>query len=493
MNILDTNAKLGRESFFDVSTSMVKQQYTDARVASVPNFIANLAKSPYDKVIGDLSLPSLLDLDKPTKSFSLDIDNEAVILAEREDLQTQMLLSDKYVRSYNRCITQLDEYYSSISTPLSLLPIQDDAVGKIINALWQGHRVANHKELSKRQVLVGSPTWHHGCSDGDHFNIKSDLAEDKHAILITLGSSLGNFIKSRFGGVQRSQTYTLPLTSSQGVILKSRRDSPQFRAVSKALQGRYAQLCNNESELLECIDRLNDLAEQRGYDRFFDCFFLGKRKQHAAKDEPIDNGDDVMEVTKGIQGRVRGIFPPPEMFKVYYKPFSDGLKKFLFKDTAICSVDVNDIHTKHLHAIANYIVNLSNNKGLAEGLSHGFYDLSAYDRNTSSSLGAAYQIFCSIVFDGWEEREKINFTNFKLLFPEHCAPHSGIMMQEIKYRSTLSGQPDVTVKNNICHLILLCESIDRIVLSYFDLDGSWAGINIEQRRDSIWEIGRAHV
>lgn len=478
MNTIDLNSKIGRESYFSSNESVRKEKYTDASIVSIPPYLERIAKAPYDKAQNSRSIPDILgDSMNHSSGIKFFFDLEFVEINSDDDLQSSSLAIEALASSYNKMVRDLESEYNRSLIPADIRGLDDlSHLDEITNALWQGHRLANLKELSKRQVLVESPTWHHGCSDGDHFNIKENLDDALHDKLEQIGNDMGEYFAKKRGFIKRSDSFTLPLGSSQGVILKSRRDSPQFRAMSKALQGRYAQLCENEKQLIDLLDALNDLSESKGYDRFFDSFFLGKRKQHANKQELIDDGDDDMEVTYGIQGRVRGIFPPPEVVKVYYKPFSDGLKKFLFESTFLCSVDPDLIFRKQIKAISMYICN-----GISSGFdncSHGFYDLSAYDRNTSFSLGNAYQSFCRAVFENWNDKEGCNFTNFKLLFPEHCGPDAGMVLQDIKYRSTLSGQPDVTVKNNICHMILLTEAIEAIANKR----------NLQVSRQQVWDF-----
>lgn len=463
MNIAIINQKIGVISEKFTNDFIKKNEYTDATTVSVPNYIDRIAKSPYggdvfddhDGMDSDYEVREILEgNDRYFGSYSISL---------TRDLQSSSLMVEQVEQAYKDVLLKLETMFGDhVRYATDVLGLSSNDLSRMgvakIGYLKQLCK-ANLKEISKRQVLVGSPTLHHGCSDGDHFNNKSldEVTDDD--IFYKVAIVLADYLRSS-KGMTRADHYTLPLGTSQGLICKSRRDSPEFRAFSKALQGRYAQLCENESQLYELVKDINNLFSSYGYSMKADSFFLGKRKQHAAKDELIDTGDDLMPVTRHYQGRVRGIFPPPELFKVYYKPFSDGLKKTLFGKTAICSVDEGQILNSMVRSFAHYKDQVDKEESAAD--LHPFYDLSAYDRNTNRKLGSAYQVFLKRAFDAFEQKEGKNFQEFNLLFPSNISRHAPMLSQSIKYRSTLSGQPDVTVKNNIVHLIMIISALHEL-------------------------------
>lgn len=462
MNIAYFNSLIEVESALYSSEFVTKKDYSDAAKASVPDFIANLSRLPYDEAdYGRIDISG--DSRELEHKTTISVDGRKAVkgidyhISVNACLQTSSLLIQDVVESYQQSYRRMMDAFQGAKNYCLATGIDASNLDAAASAYLDQYCAANLEELEKRQILVGSPTLHHGCSDGDYFNHSSTDSNDPDN-LIPIAIAMGNYFKNNLH-LKRAESYTLPLGTSQGVICKTSRDSPKFRAFSKAIQGRYAQLCSNEDELYELVTALDDLFESKGYDRFSTSFFLGKRKQHARKPELVDSGESNMSTTMHYQGRVRGIFPPPELFKVYYKPYCDGVKKKLFLDTEICNVDESKILGSLKRSFEYFSLQLS--KGQDPKM-NPFYDLSAYDRNTNYSLGFAYQTFLHHAFDDFDKREGINFTKFHLLFPESCDRYTDIMIQEIKNRCTLSGQPDVTIKNNIVHLIMLTKILSEL-------------------------------
>lgn len=328
---------------------------------------------------------------------------------------------------------------------------------------------ASLKELSKAQILVGAPIYHHNLVVEDH----QKYDDIPHGFSSRNWDWVGNaalWFRS-FTSLERSRNFTLPIGTSQGMTLKSKSDTPQWRVYSKGLLSMLALRSETIAELYHKLDAVDGIFESKGYDGIAKHSFLGMRRQHTNKVEPSTvsshyhtQGYDTLLTTQGIQGRVRAIFPFSEALKVFYKPFADGLKKSLFHKTSICNVNMNHISDR-LHLIAS--LSLKNN--LINNLSDGshewlpFYDLSEYDRTTHKGCYDIYITFLNKAFNNFSDIEGRPYEDCGIVFPCDLDEHTSFMINNNRQRSTLSGQSDVTVKNNIVHLLIASQAISEVL------------------------------
>jgi hypothetical protein len=202
------------------------------------------------------------------------------------------------------------------------------------------------------------------------------------------------------------------------------------------------------------------------------------RRQHTNKVEPSTisshyhtQGYDSLLTTQGIQGRVRAIFPFSEALKVFYKPFADGLKKSLFSKTSICNVNMNHISDR-LHLVASLSIKYELINSLSDGSYEWlpFYDLSEYDRTTHKGCYDIYMKFLDKAFDNFSSIEGRPYEDCGIVFPCDLDEHTAFMVNNNRQRSTLSGQSDVTVKNNIVHLLIASQAISEVMGDVEPLD-----------------------
>lgn len=325
--------------------------------------------------------------------------------------------------------------------------------------------VNSENEMSKAQVLVGAPICHTPLSAGSHF-VYSEPPSAFAKIDWSWVQDAGKWFASTYK-TARATEFALPATTSQGIWLKSSTDSLEWRVMSKVLQAALATRCKSHRDIRKVIESQKKIWETNGYSDLSMSFIQGIRRQQAKKPEPIDNdrvftsrGNDTLRASLRCQGRIRGIFIPPEFIKVAHKGFSDGLKKSLFQQTKACNVDVHVVEQRLAKAtLLLDSMNYSNTKNLAlkdkDGQYLGFYDLSAFDTSTHKGLYDLYYVFLKQLFPDFDDREGISLiSDMSILFPGDVYRGSYIYKQHVKGRSTLSGQPDVTVKNNVVHLII---------------------------------------
>lgn len=332
---------------------------------------------------------------------------------------------------------------------------------------------ANLKEVAKQQLLSCSPLFGHNLAKGGHFVHSS--APSGFDMSIDFSFEAGVKMRNLFGTVRKME-FTVPASSSQGLVLKSKRDTPQFRVYSKALQAELAARCLTRKDYDEGIEFLNEPFVSRGYHGPANDFYLGLRKQGSRKGETVSSassfdpsGDYDLGTTEGLQGRARGIFPPSEFLKIYFKPFAEGIKSTLFKYCSCTIVNLNYISLK-VHALAY----LSHKYDMFddEGSYLLFYDLAAMDTTTHGGFFDCYKAFCEGIFTDFKIKEGDLTYTCGIMFPATIESDL-FLRQDVRGRSTLSGQPDVTTKNNVCHILAMSWCIGKVLeqdpLSVFEV------------------------
>lgn len=433
------NKNLGREVAFETSSMFHRPPYTDTQVVSVPKFMAEMIRGQFGG--------------RRSRDEEKRISKEDLVLDAFINVYDLTPVLGSLFKSQESYLQKMKKYVE-----------ENDADKHFRNSLIS-YADSNLKELAKRQILVGSTLQHHNLSFGDHF-VHKGIPSHFDAQDWGWVNDAAKWFRT-FTRLQRVTKFTVPIGTSQGFLLKSAADGPMWRTVSKGLQASLALKARDYKQFKLACEKFDELFAEYGSAPLSTSYFLGLRRQHSVKAEVIDNNSfmhphftEDLDCSEGLQGRARGIFPPPEFAKVYYKPFAEGLKKALFLSSDICSVDQSMISSK-LH----YIRSMSQLKDLYhmdKGSLKGwltFYDLSGYDTCTHAGCGRIYDEFCRSAFDNWDSIEGEHFKDFNIVFPLGVRFDSTICSQQVKNRSTQSGQPDVTVKNNVVHLLLLSHSL----------------------------------
>lgn len=328
---------------------------------------------------------------------------------------------------------------------------------------------ANVKEMRKLQLLIGAPLNHHILSLENHYTHYSPPSSFSDYNWSWV-KDLADLMRSKKIVSSSDISWKLPIGTSQGLTLKSARDTPLWRAFSKVLLASYAYKSTTAEHLKIFKTEVNKLMQMNGYSDIAQHAMLGLRRQQIGfdKEEPFpvnesltSSGLGTIKVTRKIQGRARAIFPFSETIKAWFKGIADSVKKHLFDVTDLCSTDPNVISRK-LHVITalsikHKLFKLDEDQQVEGWLP--FYDLSAYDRSTHQGLNSLYNEFLSIFeSEAWQKCKGMH-DDAGILYPTVLERSSIYELELIEGRSTLSGQADVTVKNNIIHIIMICQSL----------------------------------
>lgn len=354
----------------------------------------------------------------------------------------------------------------------NLIIIDTDAKTKDSDIFTSSLALNSLSELKKLQLLMGAPLYSHVLSINHHYkyeDIPSGFDLNEFAFVKRLEpvlSKICNYDKSL------EKTFKLPISTSQGLTLKSKRDTPWWRSTSKSLLAAYSLNSTSYEHLLEFFEKINFIFTQRRYGEVAQHAFLGLRRQQVKFDKPeyavrdVDltmRGYSNVYVTHKIQGRARAIFPFSEAIKAWYKPMADQVKKGLFSKSYMCNVDVNLISAK-LHVITHMCQKydlFSDIEGNNVWLP--FYDLSEWDRSAHLGCNAIYEDAMFNCMHIPESRYKLMHNMAGIIYPATLEERFPMLcIDRTEGRSILSGQSDVTVKNNVTHMLLAVKCISTI-------------------------------
>jgi len=321
------------------------------------------------------------------------------------------------------------------------------------------------KEISTSQVLFGSPIWHTAITHHSHYKFatipRSFDAKDFNWI-----SGLGDYLRDSKGCI-RAEKLTLPRTTSQGCNLRAVGESPEFKFFVKVLKALIGVKASSFEEVEKVYQGWNSIYREFGYSEWAMSFNQGIRRQQTNKPEVIHTANEwdpyshspiISGYSYACQGRVRGIFMVDELTKAFHKRYCDGLKACLFERTSCFATDPDEVTRKQFW-MTNELRNLGKD---ANGLHPGFLDLSEFDTRQHRGLYDAYYACVSACFPDFASREGTeHIAKFGVLAPITIGTDSPIIRHGIEGRSTLSGEPAVTVKNNILHLAMICTALAR--------------------------------
>jgi hypothetical protein len=343
-------------------------------------------------------------------------------------------------------------------------------------------------EAAKRQVLFGAPFSYHMLMEGHHSQNRETTApitatnNDKKSLEMAF-SLFAEIYKPSYKLEKDKSKVRLPIGTSPGILLKSAQDGDYYKGLVKILLSMIASKCESREDLRKQIARIGNEFEKQGYYNPSEDSFLGLRRMHMGphKEELLflsDNG--VPMICFKSQGRIRAIFPFTEALKFWYKWLSDPLKKEMFQHPGMYTVDPKEIEKRQMKCAdlarrSKFIMEYFKETGL--WLPH--YDLSAYDMSTGWYLNGLYnRTMRNIIPNGdklWENgHDDAGILHLKNvpLFQGDGTTGSTIYRDDVHGRSTLSGQADVTVKNNVIHGNLLMG----FLIHYYDLSRSKAKV-----------------
>lgn len=339
-----------------------------------------------------------------------------------------------------------------------------DAITQPSPSRDSGLAKANAKELSAAQVLLGAPTFH-TPTDIRRINVHDSVPEGFTAVDWSWVSDWCDVVRNEWR-LAVPATLHLPRLTSQGLVLKSSRDTVTWRLASKVLLASLARRCTSAQQFHNAQMRIGEVWKRHGYEDVAYDFAQNVRRQATRKDEPVTTGNCTsfsdlrwLGVSHYEQSRNRGVFMAPEMVKVLYKGMADGLKLGMMYHSRTFTV-VPDQSLRHQLLITKALRALPNGGVDDHGDQIGFCDLSSYDTTVHRGF-----------FDVFYER------GLPHLFPEQAALIDESIMRRARViapiswgRSaiaaistggwcTLSGESFVTVKNNFCHVICYLQSL----------------------------------
>lgn len=443
------------------------QETVDTIKANVPSYISKIVRSPFD------SRPEALNNDI---TYFLYRDS-----SERPNIAG--LIGSFYRNFIEQSYAEIYAYSSLADFSLVYTASQrTNDTATCLNIYRSMVSATSLSELRKGQALVGSPTLHAPVTKVGHPVYRS-IPESFFLFDWSNCSALGALVASQTN-MKRADKFTLPLTTSQGIMLKGVSETVEQRVRAKALLSAIALKCKSLTELNIAMALVGEAFIEKGYLDLSRSFYVGMRKQAARKEEPIQDRDgNVVGFSNALQGRVRAIFPSTEDKKVMLKPLADGVKKALFNCTEGFSVDARIIARDSIVCgaltLAFGLVDIVEENLAPDGIKSQFedltfcmpktfYDLSAFDTTQHAGLNdLVYIEFLKGCFPDIDEREETMCSIADLLFP--LSPLSeDLLLQSVNGWSTMSGQPDVTIKNNIIHFMVMVKSIKVAIDLGFD-------------------------
>lgn len=330
-------------------------------------------------------------------------------------------------------------------------------------------------EMSKMQVLVGSPILHTPLGVGTHF-VHAEVPVGFYQYDWSWVRKLGEMLKQKLS-ISRAEQLSMPRLTSQGVLLKMSRETPDWRLFSKVIKALIGTRASKQ-QFNQWLNDMDCLFQSKGFSPLSRHFMQGIRRQQTRKPEPIqasvdidlglggdenvtnDIVDRIISVSTGAQGRVRGIFIPDEAIKARLKAQADGVKHGLFLNSRLFAVDPSVVMED-----MQYIRQRTWQKHLVdkEGGLLTFLDASAYDTSQHRGYFDVYYQLLSGIFPDYDDKEGIDLLlGSGIIAPVSPTSDSLICLHEVAGRSTLSGQPDVTTKNNLLHFLTYVQAISSI-------------------------------
>jgi hypothetical protein len=418
----------GRESIALTNTDLVQETHPDAETVKLPDFIRRLIRAPF-------------------KDALKEINNDVVLKAD-------YIADGAIIEAFDNVLSEVRKHHKNV------------LINSEASLISKGKSAMTLRELQKGQLLVGCPKLHSPLALGGHF-VHASVPSGFSSYDWSWVSEAGRFFK-KHTHCERKHDFTLPLATSQGLLLKGEKETLQVRTFAKALLSSLALDLKTMKNYLSWVSEADQLFAKRGYVSPASAFFIGIRRQQARKAEPVCDrySGELIGESSAYQGRIRPICPSPEMIKVLLKSISEGLKKALFEHTESCSVDISKIrntlweitdltlqHGLFSQEEEDLYGKMQVNKWLT------FYDLGQFD--TTQHEGFFTQVYVPFLRNAFDNFDDIEYpmTYFSdLLFP--VSTHGDeILRQRVEARSTMSGQPDVTVKNNVVHLIAMSQAI----------------------------------
>lgn len=357
-----------------------------------------------------------------------------------------------------------------------ILSIDGRTENDVMLDMWEGY---NRSEAKKSMILFGVPFTYHMLMEDRHSRYpdrETVMSEIDNSFLGSIFSLVAASYIKVYGPARAlgPADVKLPIGTSQGIILRGSKDTPVTKAYYKFLLALYASKCKSRSELNEMLDGIDAQFNARGFDSVSRHAMLGLRKMHISrkKNEPLfDHGDQssVHSFSKQTQGRVRAIFPFTEALKYWVKAYAEPIKSTLFHDKGCFGVDPLVIESAQRKVTSAFLRSKELIKHYQEtGECLVAYDLHECDRTFHWQMNEHYveKFLKKVLVDGdrivGEHHNDGGVIAIRGVrgFRKRRAVGS-CFIDHVNGCSTLSGQADVTLKNNVVHFCLIIHSIAR--------------------------------
>lgn len=343
--------------------------------------------------------------------------------------------------------------------------------------MWEDY---NKSEAKKSMLLFGVPFTYHMLMEGRHskYPDREQVMDDRMVRDFNHTMEIVADVYIKLYGVQaqlQPSEVKLPIGTSQGILLRGTKDTPTSKAYYKFILSLYASKCKSRKDINELLDALDNEFMQRGFDKPSRSAMLGLRKMHISrkKNEPFfDHGasSTTYSTTKQTQGRVRAIFPFTEALKYWVKSYAEPIKYNLFHAEGCFAVDPTLIH-KSQNAVREKLLTAPSlmDHWRSTGECVVAYDLHECDRTFHWQMNDAYvELFLKRVIKNGpivvgEHHNDGDVIAIRGVRGHRTRPAvNAVFSDKVSGCSTLSGQADVTLKNNVIHFCLVVYTISVI-------------------------------
>lgn len=349
--------------------------------------------------------------------------------------------------------------------------------GKEISPIDLMQLRASQSELNKSMVLFGMPFTYNMCMEGRHARYTMDNYIQSENSIASLDDTFNEFLLAYvriFDYVTPLPAHMvkLPIGTSQGILLRGTGDDMISKSYAKFLLSTYASRCESRADLNDLLDGCDKVFNEFGYESVSRHAMLGLRRMHLSgkKVEPIMTGNEpqgaIIPCSRQTQGRIRAIFPFSEALKFWVKSYAEPIKSNLFHADGCFSVTPSIIKEKMMNIYSLFQKSPLLIQRLVESNECVCaYDLSECDRTFHRQLNNWYTSFLKKIIKNGDAIVGEHHDDGDTIFingVRGSRVHKGrldVRLDEVHGASTLSGQADVTLKNNVIHFCLIISAI----------------------------------
>lgn len=197
-------------------------------LTSLPDFLES------SLVAGFSPKPPSKEEDYRMRTLFGTLDKKGVKMSQ-DDSARFLLLWEDWSKKYNHIKSLMQKEYDQAVHDLDLNPDDGDLLCR------KSVLYASLKEIVKLQLLIGAPLFHHVLSIDTHYvhSVPPDSFRTS-SVDFSFVKELGSYMQSKSSYSSEQKDFKLPIGTSQGLTLKSARDTSMWRAFSKVILALYA-------------------------------------------------------------------------------------------------------------------------------------------------------------------------------------------------------------------------------------------------------------